>query len=218
MLEKIQLQKSNSFPLLRRYFLLVFFLSGSLTMLFMSLHYFDATPSGIVKGKAVATQTWYILVLRIHITAGILAMLIAPFQMLPIKRFKNRAWHAFLGKIYVMAVLISASCGLIIAQFAMGGAWVKWGFSCLALLWFSSTLKGISEIRKGHLQNHILFMYVSFACTFSTIPQRTLLLSTLVFGWEFITVYQFSAWVSWIMNCSIAIYFFQKKVREDTLS
>jgi hypothetical protein len=85
--------------------------------------------------------------------------------------------------------------GLIVAQFAMGGLVSQVGFSFLALGWLGVTIAAVRAVIKGDLQGHRLFMILSYAMTFTAIPQRTLLLLSLYTEIPFIDIYRLSAWL-----------------------
>jgi len=57
--------------------------------------------------------------------------------------------HRAIGKVYVIAVLISGTCGIYIGSFATGGIISKAGFISLGITWLASTLL----VFKGH-QKH----------------------------------------------------------------
>ena len=73
-----------------------------------------------MKGKPVEGEWWYGLSLRSHIIFGIIAIFIGPFQFIEKLRTKHLNTHRIVGYIYVFSVLISAFCGLIVAQFSNG--------------------------------------------------------------------------------------------------
>jgi len=68
----------------------------------------------------------------------------------------------------------------------------------------ASTFLAIRSIIKKEIVNHKKWMIRSFALTFSSIPQRLMLLLAYTSYIEFMDIYRLSAWLSWIINLSIA--------------
>ena len=115
--------------------LFAFLIAGALSMLFMSLRYFHGENVGVLTGKAVSKDAWYGLTLRAHIVFGLIAIIIGPFQFVVFLREWSVHVHRFLGRLYVVSVVSSGLCGLVVAPFAMGGTVARLGFSTLALVW-----------------------------------------------------------------------------------
>ncbi len=182
----------------------VFLFIGAISMIVMSVHYFQSDSAGILKRKEIANSFWYLLTFRTHIFLGLVAISIGPFQFLKKIRYNYKTGHKVAGYIYTMSVLLSGLSGLIIAQFAMGGWKTTIGFSMLSLTWLYTTIKAINSIRGGNILNHKKWMFFSYGLTFAAITQRTLLLIPLLTETPFIPIYQLSAWLPWLLNLSIA--------------
>lgn len=86
-----------------------------------------------------------------HIVLGGIALLIGWTQFSSRLRRKRIKLHKTIGKIYVIAVIISAICGIYIAQFATGGITNVIGFSLSGLVWLTTTLLAYSAIKKERL-------------------------------------------------------------------
>ncbi len=182
-----------------------FFLVGAITMIVMSLHYFQFDVTGILKGKEISDSSWYRLCLRTHILTGIFAMTIGPFQFIHKIRLHSVGMHRYIGYGYVINVALSGTMGLIVAQFAMGG-WISVvGFSTLSVFWLWTTYAAIAAARRREIDKHKMWMYISYALTFAAIPQRTMLLLPLLTSIPFMIIYKFSAWLPWMMNTWIAL-------------
>jgi len=182
---------------------------GAISMLIMSIHYFQSNKTGILKGKEVASEIWYLCLLRLHILGGIIAMTTGPFQFIKSLRVRNIILHRRLGYIYFISILLSGSSGLVVAQYAMGGLITRIGFSMLAMIWLWITIGALYFIIRGNIRLHKLYMILSFALTFAAIPQRTLLLSAFVVDVPFMTIYQLSAWLPWIGNIILGLIIFK---------
>ena len=199
---------------MKKKLLLGFFIIGAASMLAMSFHYLVNTSTGIMRGKEVAEFTWYLVTFRLHVSFGLIAMITGPFQFLKGIRKSRPNIHRYLGYTYASSIFASSIAGLIIAQFAMGGLITTVGFSTLAILWFLTTYKGIQSILQKDLNSHRRWMYFSYALTFATIPQRTLLLIPLLLEVPFIPIYQLSAWLPWILNLCLAHLIYVKSIQK----
>lgn len=188
----------------------IFLFIGAISMVIMSLHYFQSDSAGILKRKEIADSLWYLFTFRTHIFLGLIAILIGPFQFMKKIRNNYKTVHRVIGYIYTVSVVFSGLSGLVIAQFAMGGWITTIGFSILSLTWLYTIIKAISSIRGGDVINHKKWMYLSYGLTFAAIPQRTLLLIALLPEIPFITIYKLSAWLPWMLNLSIAYYLYKR--------
>lgn len=188
----------------------VFLFIGAISMVVMSLHYFQSDNAGILKRKKIADSFWYLFTFRTHIFLGLVAIVIGPFQFIKKIRTNFKTFHRVIGYIYAVSVFFSGLSGLIIAQFAMGGWITTIGFSLLSLTWLYTTIKAISSIRGGDVLNHKKWMFFSYGLTFAAITQRTLLLIPLFTEIPFIPIYQLSAWLPSLLNLSIAYLLFKR--------
>ena len=191
---------------MRKIAFIVFLLIGAISMVVMSLHYFQSESAGILKRKEFATSFWYLLSFRTHIFLGLVAIVVGPFQFIKKIRSTYKISHRIIGYLYFLSVLMSGLSGLIIAQFTMGGWITTVGFSAISIAWLFTTLNAVSSIRKGAILNHEKWMFLSYGLTFSAIIQRTLLLIPLLSETPFMPIYQLSAWLPWILNLNIAYY------------
>lgn len=146
-----------------------------------------------------------------HISFGGLALLVGWVQFS--KRFRNANLkrHRTIGKIYVIAVLISGLAGLYIAFYATGGLIAKLGFGSLALVWLYTTAMAYKTIRHGEVRRHEVFMIYSYAACFAAVTLRIWLpLLTIGFG-DFIPAYRIVAWLCWVPNIIFAYFWVKRK-------
>lgn len=191
--------------------LIGFFLIGALSMLIMGLPYLFQHDFGILKGKAFKDTLWYQLAFFAHISFGLIAIIIGPFQFMDQLIHQYRNIHKKLGYLYVAGVGISSLAGLIIAPFAMGGIITSIGFSILALLWFSSLLLALKKVLTGNIKAHRKWMQINYALTFAAITQRTLLLLAFLPNLSFMPIYQLSAWLPWMFNLMLVFLLINKE-------
>lgn len=188
-----------------RPFITLFFWTGAISMLVMSMHFFQNYITGIIRNKSVATELWYHIALRVHIGFGMIALFTAPTQFAKKLRLKYSLLHKRLGYIYVVSVVTSSLSGLVVAPFAMGGLVAVFGFSTLGILWFVFTFFGIKSAIKSKMRLHEQWMIRSFALTFSSVTLRLILLIPLLIPKvDFITTYKTASWLCWIINLIIA--------------
>ena len=129
------------------------------------------------------------------------------------KRFRNTnlSRHRIIGKIYVIAVLISGFCGGFIAFCATGGPVAKIGFFVLAVLWLYFTITAYLSIKKGDEEKHKVFMIYSYAACFGAVTLRIWLpLLMLLFG-AFEPAYRIVAWLAWVPNLIFAYFWVRRK-------
>jgi hypothetical protein len=195
---------------MRKIVFFVFLFIGAISMVIMSLHYFQSDSAGILKQKEIVNSFWFLFIFRLHILLGLVAILTGPVQF--IKKIRNtyKTSHRVLGYFYTVSVLCSGLAGISIAQFAMGGWITTIGFSFLSITWLFTTIMAISSIKCGKVINHKKWMFLSYGLTFAAITQRTLLLIPLLTEIQFMPVYQISAWLPWLLNVSIAYSLFKR--------
>ena len=168
------------------------------------LHYFGTDSSDYFQPEIYVDR---LVVLRVHIAAAIVAALAGPLQFVPAFRNKFRAAHRTLGKVYIIAVLIGAVFGLLIATTALGGAVSQAGFSALAIFWAGATVMAYRSIRARDIAAHKRWMIRSFALTFAFVMLR-IIFGTLEFGvgLDHVTAFQIAAWACWIPNLLVVEY------------
>lgn len=139
-----------------------------------------------------------------HIVLGGIALLTGWVQFS--KRIRNRylSLHRQLGKVYVVAVFMSASAGFYIAMFATGGIIAITGFASLAIIWFYSTSKAYIYIRKQQVARHRELMIYSYAACFAAVTLRLWLPSLMAITGDFTTSYLIVSWLCWVPNLIVA--------------
>ncbi|WP_439132480.1 DUF2306 domain-containing protein [Polaribacter sp.] len=147
-----------------------------------------------------------------HITFGGLALLIGWLQFSHKLRRKKIKLHKIIGKIYVIAVLISGIFGLYIALFATGGVISIFGFLSLGIIWLTTTVLGFKAIKNRNIALHKKFMIYSYAACFAAVTLRVWLpLLTIAIG-EFNSAYRIVAWLSWVPNLMVAFLIVKNNV------
>ncbi len=146
-----------------------------------------------------------------HISFGGLALLVGWVQFG--KRFRNANLnrHRLIGRIYVVAAVVSGLCGIFIAFYATGGIVAQIGFLCLGIVWLYFTAMAYLAIKKGDVNKHQAFMIYSYAACFAAVTLRLWLpLLTIAFG-SFLPAYRVVAWLCWVPNIFFAYFWVKRK-------
>ena len=141
-----------------------------------------------------------------HIVPGGIALLIGWIQFNKHIRAKRIIWHRTIGKVYVLAALVSSIAAIYIAVYATGGVIASLGFMCLGLFWFYSTYKAYSSIRNKNIDAHKAMMVYSYAACLAAVTLRLWLplLSSLFH--DFSKAYLLVAWLAWVPNLVVAFF------------
>lgn len=181
-------------------------------MVIMAIPYFQSVDHGILSAKPASRSALYLFVFYIHISGGLLGILLGPFQFISSWRKRYPQLHRWLGTAYFLSIFSSGLAGLCIAPFAMGGSAAQTGFFALGLAWLLSTGMGLSTLLRGQYQEHGQWMIRSYALTFAAIPQRTMLLLALFTPVPFLDIYRLSAWLPWLLQLVIAQWIIQRSL------
>jgi len=154
--------------------------------------------------ELLTSKAWY-TAFYLHIIPGGIALLSGWSQFGERFRSNNLAFHRTLGKVYLIAVAISGTAGLYIAQTATGWIASILGFSALALAWLYTSTQAYLKIRKRDIDSHQYWMIRSYALCWAAVMLRLYLpLFQFAFGMEFIAAYQIIAWLCWVPNLVVA--------------
>ncbi|MEX0289665.1 MAG: DUF2306 domain-containing protein [Flavobacteriaceae bacterium] len=169
---------------------------------------FGILPS---KDEALLSNVFWNIGFYGHIIFGGIALLIGWIQFSKKIRNANLKRHRVIGKIYILAALISGICALYIAFYANGGLVSALGFGCLGLLWLFTTVRAYSAIKNRDIQLHQGFMVYSYAACFAAVTLRIWLpLLALIFE-DFITAYRIVAWLCWVPNMIFAYFWVRRR-------
>jgi len=169
--------------------------------------------------------------LFVHAFAGGIALLIGPFQFLDGFRKRRQNLHRWMGRIYLVSILIGGLSAFIIAPGMISGLVGEVGLMSLAVLWLWTGWNAYSSIRKGDVKSHREWMIRSFALTFAAATLR-LWLGTLIatqlpflqtkyagdFDALFVEVYRVVMWLCWVPNIIIAEMIIQRRRSPKVIS
>ncbi|MEO7211019.1 MAG: DUF2306 domain-containing protein [Chitinophagaceae bacterium] len=189
---------------------------ASFVGLYPFIYFFVNRKFGLLQSKsdAVLTNVYWNIGFYMHITLGGIALLIGWTQFREKRRTNRLKLHRQIGKVYVIAALISSLASMYIALYATGGIIASMGFMCLGLTWFYTTLSAYIHIRNGRIEHHRKMMIYSYAVCFSAVTLRIYLpILTMLFN-DFIKAYLLVAWLCWIPNIIVA-YFLVKQLQRQ---
>jgi uncharacterized membrane protein len=174
--------------------------------LYPSIYFLIDRKFGLLSSKSaeLLTNTFWNIGFYTHIILGGIALLIGWTQFSSKIRIWNLTLHKRIGKIYLIAVLLSSIAGIYIGFFATGGLISSLGFICLGIIWFYTTLKAYLYIKNKQIEQHQNMMVYSYAACFAAVTLRIWLpLLTMIYG-DFVKAYVIVAWLCWIPNLIIA--------------
>jgi uncharacterized membrane protein len=140
----------------------------------------------------------------VHLFAAAVALAIGPLQLNSRIREGSFRRHRWLGRTYVLGVLLGGGAALVLATRSQGGLPTHVGFSLLAVLWLGSTGIAYRKIRAGDQTAHRQWMIRSYALTFAAVTLRIYLPLSQVFGIPFEPAYQTISWLCWVPNLVLA--------------
>ena len=142
---------------------------------------------------------------EVHFASGGLALLVGVWGFRRDVLRGRPALHRWLGKLYVLSVLVSGLAAAAMAPFAMHGTATHLGFGLLALLWLLTTWLGWRRIHKRReVAAHRRWMVRSYALCCAAITLRVQLapLAYALQGFE--PAYQVVSWSCWLPNLLFA--------------
>lgn len=109
-----------------------------------------------------------------HLSGGILALLIGPFQFWEKFRMRNLKLHRQLGKVYLIAILVATLCSTYMAWTSALKIHFSWALSLqvLAAAWLVTIFMAYRAIRMRRIQRHREWMIRSYIVTFGFISFR----------------------------------------------
>ncbi len=142
-----------------------------------------------------------------HMAGGLVALVIGAFQVNPRLRARFLPAHRWLGRIYLVAVIVGGIAGLILAMRSFGGLVTHFGFGLMAVFWLGTTLNAYYHIRRGDFITHRLWMLRSYALTLAAVTLRIYLPLSQAAGIEFEPAYQVISWLCWVPNLLVVEWF-----------
>ena len=147
----------------------------------------------------------------VHFMGGAIALVAGAFQLNTRLRTRFIGVHRWLGRLYLLAVVIGGVAALALALQSFGGLIAHAGFGLLAVCWMGSTLNAYRHIRQGNLSTHRNWMIRSYALTLAAVTLRIYLPSSQLAGIPMTVAYPVIAWLCWVPNLLIAEWFVRSR-------
>jgi uncharacterized membrane protein len=135
-----------------------------------------------------------------HVGGGLIALAVGPWQFHRSLRARALAVHRWLGRTYVMAVLVGGIGALVLAPSSQEGLVTHIGFGALAVLWLHATVQAYRRIRARDQAAHRRWMIRSFALTLAAVTLRIYLPLEQAAGLSFHDAYRWVSWLCWVPN------------------
>ena len=193
---------------MKKIFWILFIFLAILVGIFPFIFYMLNIPFGItnLKNATVLSNLFWKIGFHTHIIFAAIALLIGWLQFIPKLRNRNMKLHRAIGKIYIVAVLISATASLYISFFANGGISAFLGLFVGGLVWFTPTFMGYNYVRHNKIGLHKKMRIYSYAVTLGGVTLRSWL-PLLVMGLNnFDTAYNIVTWLAWAPNIIVAYF------------
>lgn len=168
--------------------------------------YFFATPAKLAPQGGFGDHfARYFPLLLPHVVGGVAALVLGPWQFSERVRERNLRLHRWMGRAYLIGVLVGSTAGLGMATISLGGLVTHIGFGLLAGLWLLTAVFAYSRIRRGEIDSHRDWMTRNYALTFAAVTLR-LWLPFLVraFHIEIMQAYMTVSWLAWVPNLLMA--------------
>ena len=143
----------------------------------------------------------------IHLAGGLVAISVGAFQVNARLRARYLPAHRWLGRLYLIAVIVGASGGFALALDSDGGLVAHFGFGMMAVCWLFSTVNAFRHIRAGDRVTHRAWMLRSYALTLAAVTLRIYLPAFQIAGYGFDVSYPLISWIAWVPNLLVVEWF-----------
>ena len=168
---------------------------------FNPLHGFLGTKTDAVLSTPVFQVSFYI-----HIASSWVVMTAGALQLIPALYRRWPVLHRWLGRIYVLTILVlAAPSGLGLAVYANGGLAARVGFTLQCVVWWVLTLQAWRYAHQKQWEKHANAMLRSLAVTTAAMSLRTESYFMYYYlGTKPIETYLTVTWLSWVGNLIVA--------------
>jgi hypothetical protein len=153
------------------------------------------------------------LALRVHVATAAVPLLLWPVQTVRALRRRHPKVHRWVGRTYLLGVLVAGSSGAVAAVGTTAGPVAGAGFLLLGLMWVGCTLEAFLRIRAGDVAGHRRWVVRSVALTLAAVTLRLYLGSATALGADFDAVYPAIAWLCWVPNLVVAQWWLARHPR-----
>lgn len=142
--------------------------------------------------------------LYIHIIPAALALVLGPLQFLSSFRNRNLPRHHWIGRTYLLSILLGGLGALYIAQFSFAGLGSQLGFSLQASLLLFTGYMAYTNIRQRRIDSHQEWMIRNYALVFGAVTLRIYIRTFFWLGYDLPDFHVINAWLCWIPNLIFA--------------
>ena len=181
----------------------------------VSLRYFVQRPEVAAAEPLRGTFAAHLPVFLLHVLGGTVALILGPWQFWTRLRDRRLSLHRWLGRVYLVAILVGGAAGLYMAAIAFGGLPTRLGFAGLAVSWLVTGVMAYRRVRQGDYEAHREWMIRNYALTFAAVTLRLWLPLLMLLGFSFVAAYTTVAWLSWVLNLiAVELYISVRKARK----
>jgi uncharacterized membrane protein len=140
-----------------------------------------------------------------HIAASAVALALGPLQLSTRLRSRRLEVHRWLGRLYIVSVVVGGVSAIALATMSMGGVPAHVGFGLLGVLWVFTAVLAYQRIRVYDIADHRRWMIRSYSLAFAAVMLRIYLpLAVAVLRIPFDQAYPTIAWLCWVPNIIVA--------------
>lgn len=181
--------------------------AGAITIFAYTALFYVMTP--LLTPRPIAAQVYPVLgeelrarpfALYLHIIPAMAALLLGPFQFLPRLRNSRPSVHRWLGRTYLVSIVIGGLGALYIAQFSFAGIGSRLGFSLQSLLLLFTGYMAYTNIRRRNLLIHREWMMRNYALIFAAVTLRIYIRTFFALGYDLPDFHVLNAWLCWVPN------------------
>lgn len=170
----------------------------------VSARYFVPAPLPASADEFARHFDHYLPMLLVHVTGAVVALLVGPWQFVGGLRDRYLRLHRWLGRTYLMAVLIGGIGGLAMASVSLGGFPAHVGFGMLAGLWLFTAAFAYREIRRGNVPAHQQWMIRNYSLTFAAVTLRLWGPLFYAIHIDLVQAYITVSWLGWVPNLIVS--------------
>jgi hypothetical protein len=136
-----------------------------------------------------------------HVGASALALALGPFQLSTTVRPRRLGLHRWVGRAYIVSVIVGGLSGIVLATGSSGGVAAHAGFGLLGALWVVTAVVAYQRIRVYDIADHRRWTIRSYALAFAAVTLRIYLpLAVGALRIPFDQAYPAIAWLCWVPN------------------
>ncbi|WP_161604218.1 DUF2306 domain-containing protein [Roseiconus nitratireducens] len=164
----------------------------------------DFTESAFLGGRRYSFSGLYRVAFYAHVVSCPIALLLGTALVVLGRGRVHIVLHRRLGKVFVGIVILAVvPSGLVMASQAYAGPWAAAGFVALSLATGATALAAAATAIAGRLASHRVWAMRCFILMWSPLLLRMISGLAIVTGWESETIYQWNAWISWLVPLGV---------------